>query len=267
MFKKILIYTGYTTLSALLCAYFFLSWRLNAEESSKLICREIKVTILDSTRNRFVSKDEVKELIISEGITPMESRLKHINHYELEEIINNKTAVKISQVSYSRKGILRVDVEQRRPILRLETESGGFYMDETAYIFPLIRSFTSYVPVVTGRVPLKLPAGFRGEANLSDRWTSSMYNMALYLESNSHWSSFIEQMHIDSSGVMFIVPRVGTTEVVFGDPENYLLKFQKLQAFYNKVVPAEGWDRYSKVDLRFSNQLVCKKREEKQIKT
>src|SRR3989339_1005531 len=257
MFKKILIYTGYVLITAALVAYFFWSSVLTAEETDKLHCTEIKVAVLDSAKNRFVSPAEIKELLRVEGITPGESKIKHINLYELENIINNRTAVKISQVSINRRGILKVDITQRRPVLRLETANGGFYMDETAYIFPLMRSFTSYVPVVTGNIPLNIPVGFRGELKNNQKWANKIKELGLFLERENFWNSMVEQIYVDSSGTILFTPRVGKIEIVFGEPENIDFKFKKLYAFYTKVIPAMGWESYKRVDLRFGNQLVC----------
>ncbi|PKO97343.1 MAG: hypothetical protein CVU12_01100 [Bacteroidetes bacterium HGW-Bacteroidetes-7] len=263
MFKKILIYTGYVLITAALVAYFFWSSVLTAEETEKLYCTEIKVSVLDSAQNRFVSPAEIKELLRVEGITPGESKIRHINLYELENTINNKTAVKISQVSVNRRGILYVDITQRRPVLRLETANGGFYMDETAYIFPLMRSFTSYVPVVTGNIPLNIPVGFRGELKNNQKWAHMIHNLGIYLERESFWNSMVEQIYVDEKGVLSFIPRVGSFEVIFGEPDNIEYKFHKLEAFYSKVIPAQGWSAYKSVDLRYGNQLVCKKSEKK----
>lgn len=267
MFKKILIYIGYFILAGILVAYFVLSTGLSVKESDKLKCTDIKVTVLDSALNRFVSPEEIRELIRLEGITINESKIKHINQFALENILNNRTAVKISQVSLSRSGVLRVDIHQRRPILRLETPNGGFYMDETAYLFPLMRSFTSYVPVVTGNIPLVIPPGYRGAPNQNREWAKKMMELGLFLERENFWNSMVEQIYVDSTGAILFTPRVGKIEIVFGEPDNIDFKFKKLYAFYTKVIPAQGWESYKRVDLRFGNQLVCKKRENKQIKT
>ena len=76
----------------------------------------------------------------------------------------------------------------------------------------------------------------------------------------------VEQIYVDEKGVLSFIPRVGSFEVIFGEPENIEYKFLKLEAFYNKVIPAQGWDAYKSVDLRFGNQLVCKKSEKKSEK-
>lgn len=264
MFKTILIYTGYFLLTAALGVYFYLSGSLANNESKDVVCSTIKVRVLDSLTNRFVSKAEIKNLLQQEGINIGESKIKHINQYELEQLINNGTAVRVSQVSVSGKGTLLVDIIQRRPIIRIETINGGFYMDDTAYIFPLIKSFTSYVPVISGKIPLNIPPGYRGTAESNDIWAAKIYELGLYIDQNIFWNSMIEQIYVDQKGIMYMTARVGSTEIVFGNAENIDYKFRKLHAFYNKVIPAMGWDAYKSVDISFGSQLVCKKNEQKQ---
>jgi cell division protein FtsQ len=270
MFKKILIYTGYFLVTAALAVYFYFSSALTSSQCKEITCNRIEVIIKDSAQNRFVSRSEIVGLLEEEGIRTNESKIKHINQHKLELAINNRTAVKVSHVSVTRSGKIQVQVTQRRPIIRIETTNGGFYMDDSAYVFPLIRSFTSYVPVVSGNVPLPFPPGFRGNADLSDKWASGIYQLALYMDNNQEWNTLIEQIYIDSKGVMTMTPRAGITEIIFGSPENIDYKFSKLNLFYTKVIPAKGWYTYKTVDLSFDNQLVCKlndKKNNKQIKT
>ncbi len=263
MFKKILKYFGYTLLFASIAAYLFFSTVLTKEKEAKQVCKSIKVTILDSSDNRFVTKDEIIELLKVEGITPEESKLKHINQHFLECILNNRNAIKRTEVSYTREGILRVDIRQRRPILRIETENGGFYMDETAYIFPLVRTYTSYVPVVSGNIPLALVQGQRGMAKKNAEWAQDLKELGLYLYREEFWNSMVEQIYIDEKGILHLTPRIGEQEIIFGHLDNIEYKFKKLYVFYQEVIPTEGWEKYKTIDLQFGNQIVCKKRENK----
>ncbi len=263
MFKKILIYSGYTLLFASIAAYLFFSTVLTKEMEAKQVCKSIKVTILDSADNRFVTKDEIIDLLKTEGITPAESKLKHINQHFLECVLNNRNAIKKTEVSYTREGILRVDIRQRRPILRIETANGGFYMDETAYIFPLVKTYTSYVPVVSGNIPLVLVQGQRGMAKKNAEWAQDLKELGLYLYREEFWNSMVEQIYIDEKGIIHLTPRIGEQEIIFGHLDNIESKFKKLYVFYQEVIPAEGWEKYKTIDLQFGNQIVCKKRENK----
>jgi cell division protein FtsQ len=260
MFKKVAYISLQVMLAVIPAAYFFVSSRISRRESERLVCKDVEIRILDSSINRFVTKGEIHDLVTGEGINIGETKTGNINTYSLEEAINKRTAVRISQVSLTGKGILRVDILQRRPIIRLETDKGGFYMDDEAYIFPLMNNFASYVPVVTGEINIDIPEGNKGEANKDDYWTARIHALALYMEKSKFWKSMIEQIHISNKGIIYLTPRIGKTDIIFGDPENIERKFKKLYAFYSRVIPEYGWDKYKRVNLGFGDQLVCTKR-------
>ena len=241
-------------------AYFFFASKLAGQQSSTTLCRELKVNVLDSAQNRFVSRADISTILSQAGIVINESRVKDINQYELENLFNNGTAVKVSQVSVTIRGTLVVNIMQRKPILRIQTPNGGFYIDDSAYIFPLMSNFTSYVPIVTGEIPLDIPVNYRGDIPDNSEWGYNMLELGLLLEKEESWNTMIEQIYVDKKGRLLFTPSVGMVDIIFGKPENIEYKFMKLRTFYDKVIPLEGWDKYASVDLSFSNQLICKKR-------
>ena len=261
MFKKIAIYTGYLLLVGALIAYFILSTKLERSGSAKVICKRVDISILDSSVNQFVSIEEIGELIREQGITAGESKIKHINLHQLEQILNNRTAVKVSQINYNGAGVMMVRVEQRRPVLRIETVNGGFYIDDSGYIFPLVKSFTSFVPVVTGHIPLSVAPGYRGRLKENKEWIDQMVFLGNFIDQHELFDAQIEQIDVDEKGNLYIIPRVGQHLIVFGKPDNVEAKFKKLMAFYEHIVPNAGWDKYSLISLQYENQIVCTKRE------
>ena len=261
MFKKIAIYTGYLLLVGALIAYFILSTKLERSGSAKVICKRVDISILDSSVNQFVSIEEIGELIREQGITAGESKIKHINLHQLEQILNNRTAVKVSQINYNGAGVMMVRVEQRRPVLRIETVNGGFYIDDSGYIFPLVKSFTSFVPVVTGHIPLSVAPGYRGRLKENKEWSDQMVFLGNFIDQHELFDAQIEQIDVYEKGNLYIIPRVGQHLIVFGKPDNVEAKFKKLMAFYEHIVPNAGWDKYSLISLQYENQIVCTKRE------
>ena len=264
MIKKILIYAGYVFVMAIFAAYFFFASTLTAKESSVMVCKEMKIVILDSIQNRFVNREEISDILNKAGVILGQSKVNEINHHQLENLLNNKTAIKVSQVSVTTQGTLAVDIMQRKPILRLQTENGGFYIDDNAYIFPLIKNYSSYVPVVTGHIPLNIPTDYRGEIIDDTEWSKNMLELGFILEKEEFWSTMIEQIYVDRKGRLLFTPRIGMVDIIFGKPENIRYKFEKLRIFYDGVIAHEGWDKYASVDISFSNQLVCKIRNNKQ---
>ena len=39
-----------------------------------------------------------------------------------------------------------------------------------------------------------------------------------------------------------------------------IINLNNLNIFYKKVMPVQGWEKYSKVSLKFNNQIVCTKK-------
>lgn len=264
MLRKILTYIGWILVAAIFAAYFFFASMLKGKGKEDDVCTDVKVTILDSTANRFVSKEEVREIISESELAVIGKNLSGINLYDIEQLLNRRSAIKLSDVSLDRDGILHVDITQRRPLLRIQSAEGGYYVDETFYIFPLVNTFTSYVPVVTGDIPFKLKAGQRGYVDKEgEKWLADMLNFGEYIRGDEFWSSQIQQIHILPDGDIALYMRVGDQTVLFGGFDGTDYKFRKLEAFYRNVVPIHGWNKYSVINLKYADQVVCTLKKEK----
>ena len=258
MLRKILTYIGWFLLVAIFGSYFFFASMLKTKGRADDLCTKVEVTILDSTINRFVSEDEVKEIIASSELKVMDKAITEIDPYALETLLDKRSAIKFSDIAIDREGTLHVEITQRRPLLRIQGDEGGFYVDESCYIFPLVKSFTSYVPIVTGEIPLSLKAGQRGKIDPEgEKWILSMLNFGEYLRNHEFWNSQVQQIHILPSGDVALFMRVGDQTVIFGGLDDMDEKFGKLEAFYKNVIPIHGWNKYSKIDLRYADQIVC----------
>jgi cell division protein FtsQ len=45
-----------------------------------------------------------------------------------------------------------------------------------------------------------------------------------------------------------------------GDLDNYETKLRNLKAFYRQVLADDNWDRYSKISVKYNNQVVAKRK-------
>jgi len=131
-------------------------------------------------------------------------------------------------------------------------------MDETLYLFPLVRNYSPWLPVVSGNIPVTLPAGFRGNLKENNAWLVQMRDLAIFLESEEFWNNMTEQLYVDGKGVISLVPRVGDHRIVLGSPVNIEEKFRKLECFYREVIPLSGWNAFRSIDLQYEKQIVCK---------
>mgnify|MGYP000784713294 FL=1 len=67
--------------------------------------------------------------------------------------------------------------------------------------------------------------------------------------------------HTTPSGALEVelVPRSGRHTIVFGRIEQVERKFDKLLRFYRSGLMNIGWGEYRTIDIRYNDQVVCKK--------
>lgn len=58
-----------------------------------------------------------------------------------------------------------------------------------------------------------------------------------------------------------LVPRVGDHLVYLGRLDNFEQKLKRLKVFYEKGLNQVGWNKYSRINVEFSNQIICTKRD------
>ena len=87
-----------------------------------------------------------------------------------------------------------------------------------------------------------------------------MYKFALFLQDDDFWNSQIEQIYVHPNGEVDLIPRVGNHRIALGSLADFGSKLDKLKLFYEKAIPKVGWEKYSVINLKYKNQIVCTKR-------
>ena len=77
------------------------------------------------------------------------------------------------------------------------------------------------------------------------------------MQNDPFWNQMIEQINVTDRGNVELIPRMGDHIVNLGKPENYQDKLYRLKVFYENGLSKIGWNKYSKIDLEFNNQIVC----------
>jgi cell division protein FtsQ len=58
-----------------------------------------------------------------------------------------------------------------------------------------------------------------------------------------------------------MVPNIGPSSILLGSVDALESKFKRLQLFYTKALPLAGWDTYSSLNLKYTNQIICTKKQ------
>ena len=233
----------------------------SAVKRGALTCTGLEVIIRDSLENSFVSVDDIRRYLDSESGGYMGRKLDSIDLAGIERIIDGKSAVLKSEAYMTKDGILNISVTQRKPMVRFQKPDGGFYADKEGYIFPLQGSYTAYVPVVDGNIPIKTSSSYKGQAQGKEEkeWIDSMIRMIRYMEESGVWAENIVQISVQDNGDLMLVPRQGKEKFLFGKPDGIEAKFSRMEKYYTGILPVKGQGYYSTVNVKYNGQIICRK--------
>jgi cell division protein FtsQ len=235
--------------------------------SNDKVCRKIEISIDRSQGNQFVDEEDIHAMVYHEIDTIVGKKLNSIDAQQLEIKVNHHPCVASTEIYKSVDGKLRIEVAQRSPILRIFTRAGeSYYLDSEGRAMPVSRKFTARVPVANGLIRdsyqqvshlnLKLvPDSMKNQLIIDD-----LFRYADFIRRDAFWSAQIEQFYVNKDMEIELIPRVGNHRIVFGDATQIAHKFNKLKVFYTKGLPKTGWNEYSVINLKYANQIVCKKR-------
>jgi cell division protein FtsQ len=183
-----------------------------------------------------------------------EKKLNEINTEQLENELKKVAAIRNIEIfrrvtgnDMAFKGRLLVEVEQRNPIVRFMNGQDDFYMDREGVRIPASSQFTAKVLLANGQFDEKYAR-------------QQLLPLVIFIEENEFWKAQIEQLQVSPNGEIVMAPLVGDQLIEFGDAKNYRQKLQNLKALYEQAFPKTGWDYYSKINVKYTNQVVCTKK-------
>lgn len=228
-------------------------------------CGKIVINIHDSSDYHFVTKRQLLNLVYGGKEKVLGQPVRNIPAAEIENRINVLKELKIAEVYMSIDGTLYVYVDQRNPVMRvLPDEGGDFFVDEDGFVFRKRNLYNPRLHIVGGNVHITssmLDSLSVLDTSIKNTILKEVYHFVNYLNDNSFWSAQIDQIYVDGRNQIDLIPRVGNHKIHLGTFENYEGKMRNLEAFYDKVLPEVGWNKYSTINLEFRDQIVCKRRE------
>ena len=156
--------------------------------------------------------------------------------------------------SVSISGKIVVTADQRQPVARLFFGNRELYIDLEGKTIPVSDLGDCNVVVATGDFAGRLVSDTT-KAQIKNLW-----QVALFLNSHAEYGLLIDQLHVQGNGEVLMVSKVGDQIIELGDTSDLENKFADLLAFYRNGMPRAGWNTYSKISLKFKDQVVCTKK-------
>jgi len=231
--------------------------------NSKL-CGEIKITIKDSSDYHFVTKRQLQNIVLGSSGKILGQPVRDISIPEIEDRISELKELREVEVFMDIDGTLHVVVDQRNPVMRVIPDDGGdYFMDDDGVMVRRRNLYSPRLHIVGGNIKIT-SAMLNGvsvfDTSIKNSILKDIYHIVKYINDDSFWSAQIDQIFVDNNDEIDFIPRVGNHQIHLGTSENFEGKLRNLEAFYDKVLPAVGWNKYSLINLEYKDQIVCKKR-------
>ena len=222
-----------------------------------VICTAVKVNIPGS--QYFIDKQEVDQILQTNSHTLIGRRLEGINIQDLENKLRANPFIEFAKVYTEMDGVLRVEVSQRQPILRIMNHYDmDFYVDQHGLKIPLSPNFTARVLVANGFIDELFT---NHVDSLHTKLAKDLFLTADFIRKDSLWDAQIAQLYVNKDHEIELIPRVGSQRILIGNADSLQVKFANLIAFYKQVLPKVGWDKYSTINIKYSGQVVGIKNE------
>ncbi len=258
--KKVMQILLMIPVSYMIVLPFFLSASANSRP-----CGRISINIIDSSDYHFVTKRQLLNLVYGNGGSIIGKPVKNIEVPDIERRINALRELKEAEVYTSIDGTLHVYIDQRNPVMRvMPNEGGDFFIDEDGFVFRRRNLYNPRLHIIEGNIditPAMLDSISILDTTIKNTILKDVYHFVNYIDDSSFWSAQIDQVYVDGKNEIDLIPRVGNHTIHLGTFENYRDKLRNLGAFYDKVLPEAGWNKYSVINLEFRDQIVCRKRQ------
>ncbi len=230
----------------LFCYIVFVSFFFRRMKSEGT-CTGLQVEVVDSLDKHFVSKGDLVSILKNAELYPVHKPIGAINTERIErELLKNEMIARV-EVYKTPSRLIKLEVEQKIPIIRIISNSDNYYIDNRGTVMPISPHYVADVPIASGNVEKTLAK-------------TDLYKFALFLQKNKFWNDQIEQIYIYPDNEVDLIPRVGDHRIILGDFTDFEAKLNKLQLFYEQAMPKVGWEKYSIINLKYKDQIVCTKK-------
>ena len=193
----------------------------------------------------FIKKETVNKLLIENKTNASGIEKDKLDLNKLEDILDSNEMIEKSDVFVSVDGVLKAVVKQKTPIVRVFDGNSSFYIGYEGSKMPLSNNFTARVPLVTGRI--------------NEQNKKKLTDLFRVIYDDDFLRKNIISIEIMSNGSLKMLSRDFNYQIDFGNASNVERKFENYKAFFQKAVLDSSLYNYKKIDLRFTQQVVCTK--------
>jgi cell division protein FtsQ len=190
----------------------------------------------------FITDATVSKLLI-QNLRPVTEQPKDIiDLNELEIALNSNPMIKKAEVFMSIDGELSAEIEQKRPIARVNANA-SYYIDDQGSYMPLSSNYSARVPLVTG--------------NIKKNELETVFQFAKTVDEDEFLKKHVIEIRQNDDETIDFKIRKSDFIVHIGTLNKLEKKINNFKAFYQKALKDKILDHYSIVNLKFDKQVIC----------
>ncbi len=193
----------------------------------------------------FLNEEMVNNLLIQNFQGTSKVKKDRVDLKKLEDLLDANRYVKKSEVYCSIDGLLSARIIQRKPIIRVVNENQSYYLDEFGSKMPLSENFTPRVPVFYGVI--------------NENELKYLVTLFQHLDQDELLKQNIIDITKSSRGNLIFSVRDYDYKIIFGTTKNLEKKLKNYKAFLQFTSNDTLLKSYKKVNLIFTEQVVCTK--------
>ena len=207
--------------------------------------RKIKKTevIFVGENTLFVKPEMVNKLLIENNNDLKTIHKVDLDLEELERSLSKQEMIQEADVFVSVDGVLKAVVKQKIPVGRVFNEAGSFYIDYEGNKMPLSENYTARVPLLSGKITV-----------LKKEKLSELLRM---IDEDEFLKKNIIGVQVLPNGSLVMANRNYGFQIDFGRTINIERKFKNYKAFFQKAVLDSTLNKYKRINLKFTKQVVC----------
>lgn len=242
-----------------------------AREQGKTVAQPPNVAISVEDENAFLTEEELRVRLKRKGLIYPGQQMEQVNIAAIEEFIRKMHEVETVEVFRRMGGHWDIRLKIRKPLARIFNNQGeSFYIDSKGTTMDPTPNFQARILVFSGNIPdrsdtLTVDEIINNDSLKSIRILDDIYRISDYVCHDPFLRAQISQIHRTNGGDFVLIPQVGDHRIIFGTASSEAdvkEKMDKLKVFYKEGLPYEGWNKYESINLKFRDQVVCKKKQE-----
>jgi len=232
----------------LIIAYLCMAFTLFSKKPEGRVCSEIEVATKDTIFSNLFTARSVTDILKQKKLNPIGQNIDSVSTLLIERELSQNALIDNVECYKTPSGKIHIDISQKTPVLRVFNSAGeNFLVDDKGSIMPQVSSNAFHLPVVTGHATKSFCA-------------SKLRDLGVFLQHDAFWKAQVEQINVLSGYNIEIVPRVGNHIIYLGQLDDYEAKLHRVEKFYTRALNKIGWNKYERINVELSNQIICTKR-------